>query len=59
MNFNPVNISIFVLPSESVGAVLVEMSETIGSASIGIVDNILMATLPSMGDEIPNHVGTF
>jgi len=46
VNFDPVDGSVFVLPSEGVGAVFVEMSEAIGCPSVAVVDHVLMATLP-------------
>ena len=57
MNFNPVNLSVLILPSESMGSVFMQISITIRSSSVAKVDDILMAAFPGMRDEVPEIVG--
>ena len=42
------DISIFVLPSEGMGSVFVEMSVTVRGASVAVIYHILMAAFPGI-----------
>ena len=53
------DIAFFVLPSEGVGSVFMEMSEAVRGASIAVVDHILMAAFPGIWHEIPKHLWAF
>ena len=59
MDFDPVDISIFVLPSEGVGSVFMEMPVAVRCASVAVVNHILMAAFPGIWNEIPKHLWTF
>lgn len=48
MNFDPMDVSLFVLPPKGMSAISMEMPITIRSASITEVYHILMAALPMM-----------
>ena len=53
------DISIFVLPSEGVGSVFMEMPVAVRCASVAVVNHILMAAFPGIWDEIPKHLWAF
>ena len=56
MNFDPVNVTLFVFPFEGVSAIGVKMPVAVGSASIAEVYHVLMATLPMVRNEVPEVV---
>ena len=59
MDFDPINLSIFVFPSESVSSILMQMSVAIRSTPITVVYHILMTGLPMMWYKVPYIIGIF
>jgi len=59
MNLNPMNISVFVFPAESVSAIFMHVTVSLGCAPITEVNHILMASFVVMRNEIPKVVSTF
>ena len=59
MYFDPMHLPIFVFPSESMSAILVYVAISIRSASIAVVDHILVAALKMMRNEVPHIIGIF
>lgn len=58
VNFDPVDVSVLILPSESMSSIFMHVAITIRRTPITEVNHILVATLIVVGNEVPEVVGT-